>query len=336
MDPVKKGAVLCSHCSLIAHSKCAGRAPPTCDLRSKLLMHAHFAERGSSPADIFTRLPPPVLAPATATGSDGLGASSSRGSLDRLDRERTGSPQLQQSPLATAPLSSPTHSPTHPPVAYKVLSPFKRSRASLPPDPTHSNSSISLAGATPPPGLQQQSQQKQQPIKSLLSEGNVIRRKLSIILTRQREPQQTQQRPLSISSISSSVSPQDSQQSNSLRSLQTAAESISSRAARIDTSVASAASNAGPYPSPSPAPVPKSPSSARPPASPVTSALRRVSVYSGSDAAQPAVATSASAPTSTSKAPVASSTVVTQDTQRTRRGRGQSTSKTPNGNCAIQ
>jgi hypothetical protein len=339
MDPVKKGAVLCSHCSLIAHSKCAGRAPPTCDLRSKLLMHAQFAERGSSPADIFTLLPPPALAPATASGSDGLGASSSRGSLDR---ERTSSPQLQQSPLATASQSSPTHSPTHAPVAYRGLSPFKRSRASLSPDPTHSNSSISLAGVTPPPGSQQRPQQKQQPIKSLLSEGNVIRRKLSIILTRQREPQQQQKRPLSISSISSSVSPQDSQQSNSLRSLQTAAESISSRAARIDTSVVLAAtgssSNSGPHPPP-PAPAPESLSSARPPANPATSAavaaLRRASAYSASDAAPPAVTASASTPISASK-PVASTTVITQDTQRTRRGRGQSTSKTSNGNCAIQ
>lgn len=332
INPVKKGAVLCSHCSLIAHSKCAGRAPPTCDLRSKLLMHAQFAERGT--ADIFTLLPPPALATASASASDGLGASSSRGSLDR---ERTSSPQLPQSPLATASQTP----PTHPPVAYKVLSSFKRSRASLSRDPMHSNSSISLGGVTPPPG----SQQKQQPIKSLLSEGNVIRRKLSIILTRQREPQQ-QQRPLSISSISSSVSPQDSQQSNSLRSLPTAAESISSRAARIDTSVGSAAtgssSNTGPRPSSVPAP--KSPSSVRPAADPATSVaaptLRRANVYSGSDAAPPAVATSAStsapAPTSTSNDPVASTTVITQDTQRTRRGRGQSTSKTSNGNCAIQ
>ena len=341
MDPVKKGAVLCSDCSLIAHSKCAGRAPPTCDLRSKLLMHAQFAERGSSPADLFTLLPPPALAPA----SDGLGASSSRGSLDR---ERTNSPQLQQSPLATTSQSSPTHS--HAPVAYKVLSPFKRSRASLSPDPTHSNSSTSLAGVTPPPASQQQRpQQKQQPIKSLLSEGNVIRRKLSIILTGQREPRQQQQpqRPLSISSISSSVSPQDSQQSNSLRSLQIAAESISSRAARIDTSVVSAAtgssSNTGPHPSPSPTPAsaPKSLSSVRPPVNSATSAaaavLRRSSVYSGSDAAPPAAATtSASALISESKVPAASTTVVPQDTQRTRRGRGQSTSKTSNGNCAIQ
>jgi hypothetical protein len=317
MDPVKKGAVLCSHCSLIAHSKCAGRAPPTCDLRSKLLMHAHFAERGSSPADLFTRLPPPPLSPASA--SDGFGASSSRGSLDR---ERTNSPQFQPSPLAMASQSPPTPTPTPTHAPHRGLSPFKRSRISLSrEDPTHSNSSISLAGAA------------QQPIKSLLSEGNMIRRKLSIILTRQREPQQP--RPLSISSISSSVSPQESQQSNSLRSLQTAAESISSRAARVDTSISAgtgSSSNTDPPPAPAPAP------SLRPP--PVSAAaaavLRRASLYSGSDASSPVNAVSsasASAPTSSSKAPVAA-----QDTQGTRRGRGQtiSSSKTSSRNCAIQ
>jgi hypothetical protein len=233
MEPAKKGAVLCSHCSLIAHSKCAGRAALTCDLRSKLLMHAHFAERGTSPAEFFTRLPNHQSASAT----------SSRGSLDRdRERERTNSPQL-----------SPTSSP-HPPVAYKVLSPFKRSRASLTPDPTHSNSSVSL---TPP-------QAKMTSV--VIPEGNIIRRKLSIILTRQREPQQRtnlRERPQSISSISSSCanSPQSpasqSPQSNSLRSLQVAAAlatatttgnsssnaSSASRAARVDPSAATTTSS---------------------------------------------------------------------------------------------
>ncbi len=177
-------------------------------------------------------------------------ASSSRGSLDRdrdqRERERTNSPQL-----------SPTSSP-HPPVAYKVLSPFKRSRASLTPDPTHSNSSVSLAAATPPPHSKSQAK-----VTSVIPEGNVIRRKLSIILTRQREPQQAtthlRERPQSISSISSSCanSPQSpasqSPQSNSLRSLQVAAvvaatgnsssASSASRAARVDPSAATTASS---------------------------------------------------------------------------------------------
>ncbi|KAN0138154.1 hypothetical protein V8E53_004043 [Lactarius tabidus] len=155
------------------------RAALTCDLRSKLLMHAQFAERGSSPAESFTRLP----------NHHPASASSSRGSLGR---ERTNSPQL-----------SPTTSPPHPPVAYIVLSPFsKRSRASLTPDPTNSNSSVSLA---PPPS---------KVTTSVIPEGNIIRRKLSIrktiTLTRQREPQQQanthliRERPQSISSIGSS------------------------------------------------------------------------------------------------------------------------------------
>jgi hypothetical protein len=230
MEPAKKGAVLCSHCSLIAHSKCAGRAALTCDLRSKLLMHAHFAERGSSPAEFFTRLP----------NHHPASASSSRGSLDR---ERTNSPQL-------SPTTSPSH--PHPPVAYKVLSPFKRSRASLTPDPTNSNSSVSLA---PPPSSKVST--------SVIPEGNIIRRKLSIILTRQREPQQVnathlRERPQSISSIGSSCanSPQSqasqSPQSNSLRSLQAVVAatgntssntSSASRAGRVDPSAATTSSS---------------------------------------------------------------------------------------------
>ncbi|KAI9434153.1 hypothetical protein H4582DRAFT_2060347 [Lactarius indigo] len=230
MELAKKGA-LCSHCSIIAHSKCAGRAALTCDLRSKLLMHAHFAERSSGPAEFFPRLP--NYHPA--------GASSSRGSLDhdrdQRERERTNSPQL-----------SPTSS-RHPPIAYKVLSPFnKRSRASLTPDPTHSNSSVSLAGATP----------SQAKVTSVIPEGNVIRRKLSIILTRQREPQQVnnthlRERPQSISSCATSQQSPASQspQSNSLRSLQavvaatgnSSSASSASRAARVDPSAATMASS---------------------------------------------------------------------------------------------
>ncbi|KAH9019347.1 hypothetical protein EDB83DRAFT_2435038 [Lactarius deliciosus] len=43
MHEPAKDAVFCSHCSLIAHSKCAGRAALTYNLRSKLPKHAHFA-----------------------------------------------------------------------------------------------------------------------------------------------------------------------------------------------------------------------------------------------------------------------------------------------------
>ncbi|KAH8996588.1 hypothetical protein EDB83DRAFT_2534349 [Lactarius deliciosus] len=218
MEPAKKGAVLCSHCSLFAHSKkCAGRAALTCDLRSKLLMHAHFAERGNSPAEFFTRLP----------NHHPASASSSRGSLDRdrdqRERERTNSPLL-----------FPTSSP-HPPIVYKVLSPFsKRSRclSHTRPDSLqlirltcrrYAASSLTLANQEP-----------QQAINTHLRE-----------------------RPQSISSIGSSCanSPQSpasqSPQSNSLRSLQavvattgnSSSSSSASRAPRVDPSAATTASS---------------------------------------------------------------------------------------------
>lgn len=297
-EPVKKGAVLCSHCSLIAHSKCAGRAPPTCDLRSKLLMHAQFAERGS-PADIFlTRLPTPA--------SDGVGASSSRGS------ERTNSPS----------------SPPHPPVAYKVLSPFKRSHTSLSQDPKKSNSSISLAGATPPSVSQrpQQSQRWPQPRKSILPEGGVIRRKLSTILTRQRDPSLLSDRPRPQSMISSiSSSSPHSPQSNSIRSLQTAAESISSRAARVDASISAATES-----SMDAVVVPRR-VSVHSGTSTIPDGMGEPSVANAPSSAPPASSASASAPTM-KKVPV--TVVGAQDTHRTKRGRGES--KSSNGNCAIQ
>ena len=201
-------------------------------------MHAHFAERGTSPAEFFTRLSIHHLASAT----------SSRGSLDRdrdeRERERTSSPKL-----------STTSSP-HPPVAYQVLSSFKRSRASLTPDPTHSNSSVSLAAAPQP--------QSQPKATNGIPEGNIIRRKPSTILIRQREPQRTnahlREHPQSTSSISSScanspLSPGSQMpQSDSLRSPQVAAaaavvatgnssnSSSASRAARVDPSAATSSS----------------------------------------------------------------------------------------------
>jgi hypothetical protein len=296
---------LCSHCSLIAHSKCACRAPPTCDLRSKLLMHAQFAERGS-PADLFSRLPAPA-----APASDGLGASSSRGSLDR---ERANSPQLTSS---------------SPPVAYKVFAPFKRSHTSYSPDPAQSTSSVSLTGAATPPPSSQQQRRQQPPEKNLLSEGGVIRRKLSTILTRQRDPNlhvKDRPRPLSIASIGSS-SPH-SQQSNSLRSLQTAAESISSRAARVEASIATESSSDAP--------------------AATGSGPRRASVYSGASTVPDGVdepSTAVDLDVSPISHPSASASVPmlnakkapaivggAQDTHRTRRARGESKS----GNCAIQ
>ncbi|KAH9017539.1 hypothetical protein EDB84DRAFT_1566793 [Lactarius hengduanensis] len=96
----------------------------------------------------------------------------------------------------------------------------QRSRAFL---TRHTPTSVSLVAATPPPHSHPPAK-----VTGVISEGNVIRRKLSIILTRQREPQlannaHLRERPQSMSSVGSSCanSPQSqSLQSNSLRSLQ--------------------------------------------------------------------------------------------------------------------
>jgi len=117
LHSVKKSAVLCEQCSLIAHTKCAPNAPPTCDLRSQLLLYAQYAENGTPTSPYSTPLE--ILQAATAgtpTTPISEGGFSSRPSLD--------------SPLTSH--QSPSLSPSpHPPTAFKVFAAFKRSRSSL-------------------------------------------------------------------------------------------------------------------------------------------------------------------------------------------------------------
>ncbi|KAF9645362.1 hypothetical protein BDM02DRAFT_3189769 [Thelephora ganbajun] len=108
--PVKRSAVLCDQCSLIAHSKCAHNAPPTCNLRAQLLLYAQYAEKGCSPLEL---LGPMTLSPSAE------GVSTPRTSFD-FGQQST---------------SSSTTSPVHPPTAFKVLTAFKRSRSMLSPEP---------------------------------------------------------------------------------------------------------------------------------------------------------------------------------------------------------
>ena len=104
--------MLCDQCSLIAHSKCAHNAPPTCNLRAQLLLYAQYAEKGSSPLEL--------LGPMSLSNST-EGVSTPRTSFD-----------LSQHP-------TPTPATVHPPTAFKVLTAFKRSR----PEPaTQSTSSV--------------------------------------------------------------------------------------------------------------------------------------------------------------------------------------------------
>lgn len=120
---VKKSAVLCAQCSLIAHSKCATNAPPTCDLRAQLLLYAKYAEQGN-PSSAYSN-PAGVLHDGRPTGPSSdvpYVAHSPRTSIDAPSPP----PHLPTQPLL----------PAHPPTAYKFLGAFKRSRSNLTPEPT--------------------------------------------------------------------------------------------------------------------------------------------------------------------------------------------------------
>lgn len=101
MQSVKKHAVVCEECSLIAHARCAPAAPPTCGIRSQLLQIANYPPSPDSPQalELFKQFTP------------------------------------SSSPLADSVLSpSQANSPAQeeaPPTAFKMVSAFRRSRSSL-------------------------------------------------------------------------------------------------------------------------------------------------------------------------------------------------------------
>lgn len=125
---VKKSAVLCAQCSLIAHSKCATSAPPTCDLRAQLLLYAQYAEMGnpasvySNPADGLRDTHP------TSPASDVAYVAHPASARTSLDAPAP-SPQSPVPPLVQ------TLHPDHPPTAYRFMGAFKRSRSNLSPEP---------------------------------------------------------------------------------------------------------------------------------------------------------------------------------------------------------
>ncbi|KAH9941507.1 Pkinase-domain-containing protein [Amylocystis lapponica] len=116
LQSVKKSAVLCEQCSLIAHVKCAPNAPPTCDLRAQLLLYAQYAENGNSPnaygnpTELLEAIRSYPASPTIPSTEDGF---SPRSSLD------------------ASPSQSPPLGQVHPPTAFKVLTAFKRSRSSM-------------------------------------------------------------------------------------------------------------------------------------------------------------------------------------------------------------
>lgn len=145
---VKKSAVLCEQCSLIAHSKCAVNAPPTCDLRAQLLLYAQYAEKGnpgsaySNPLDVLNE--PHPMSPVSEV------AYVSHTPRTSLDGMAPGPPHIALNPAA-------------PPTAFKLMAAaFKRSRSNLSPEPDHASSAGSLPQTFAPKDGAQKKLRKEQ------------------------------------------------------------------------------------------------------------------------------------------------------------------------------
>ncbi|KAF7372100.1 Cell division control protein [Mycena venus] len=136
---VKKSAVLCEQCSLIAHSKCAVNAPHTCDFRAQLLPYSQFAEKGNPLNAYFN--------PLDALSGPGHGSPHRMNTASEV-------PYVAHTPRksldSTAPPSPHTHqlSPPAPPPAFKFMAAFKRSRSNLSPEPDFSSSMASVSQVT--------------------------------------------------------------------------------------------------------------------------------------------------------------------------------------------
>lgn len=114
LENVKKSAVLCAQCSLIAHSKCAVNAPPTCDLRAQLLLYAKYAEKGN-PASVYSN---------PAEGLRDFHPGSPASDVPFVAHSRTSIDAPSPSPLTPTP-------PVHPPIAHKFLGALRRSSSKL-------------------------------------------------------------------------------------------------------------------------------------------------------------------------------------------------------------
>jgi hypothetical protein len=137
-----KNAVLCEHCSLIAHSRCSANAPPTCDLRAQLLLYAKYAEMGS-----------PLSAYQNPLDGTREGHPTSPSSDVPYVAHGTSSSDVPPSPH---PSPHPHSKSTHSSAAHKFLGAlaFKRSRSSLSPGPsqptTHSSHSKAIEETVAP------------------------------------------------------------------------------------------------------------------------------------------------------------------------------------------
>lgn len=171
--PAKKSAVLCAQCSLIAHAKCAGSAPPTCDLRAHLLLYAHYAEK-EGPGSAY------ALAPAAAaTAAQNVAMSDVPYVAPRTSLDGPSSTPPQGGPLA----STSEHAPT----AFRFMAAFRRSRTSLTPEP----GAVAGTSTPPPPAKEREADDAPPPA-----------RRRPAVLHRRTE----RERPLSVTSDSTGLS----------------------------------------------------------------------------------------------------------------------------------
>ncbi|KAF8524190.1 hypothetical protein JB92DRAFT_2881468 [Gautieria morchelliformis] len=111
-QPVKKSAVFCTECSLIAHSKCAAEAPQTCDLRAQVIRLSQDLQREA----VRQQSPPPN--PVNNLSSSPPKQSESPLSSSPPDRLRIfGRKKSKAQGLVADVTESPK--PTTPPVAFK-------------------------------------------------------------------------------------------------------------------------------------------------------------------------------------------------------------------------
>ncbi len=111
---VRRNAVLCEQCSLIAHSRCATNAAHTCDLRSQLLLYAQYAEHGTPPGPYANPLEFIAAHGGTGTPTTPM----SEGAMSRTSVDAS---------ISSSPPSSSAH---YPPTAFKgVISAFKRTKS---------------------------------------------------------------------------------------------------------------------------------------------------------------------------------------------------------------
>ena len=136
LQHVKKNAVLCSQCNLISHRKCTINAPPTCNLRARLLLYAQYAEK-SNPPSVYSN--PADQLPRNVTMSDVPFVEHSVTSLE--------------SPLPQTPVNP--DCPEYSPTAFRFMAAFKRSRSNLSPD--------YVASFTPPGGASGDENERRRP-----------------------------------------------------------------------------------------------------------------------------------------------------------------------------